>query len=108
MKGEIMARRTNKEIIKDVVDALKSEGASNVQIANLFTVRPVDILDIVDGTLSDDVESKVIGSSTFKDPIAFNVLINVIQGEYDNAGRNCHSCHFPGPSPLAMAIISLN
>ena len=103
-----MKHRTNKEIIKDVVDMLKEAGASNIQIANLFDIRPVDGVDVIDGTFSDDVETTVIKSSAFKDPVAFNVLINVMSGVYDKAGRNCHDCHFPGPSPLAMAIVSLN
>ena len=103
-----MKHQTNKEIIKGVVDTLKEAGASNIHIANLFDIRPVDVVDIVDGAFSDDVEATVVKSSTFKDPVAFNILINVMSGVYDKAGRNCHDCHFPGPSPVAMAILSLN
>ena len=103
-----MKCQTNKEIIKDLVDTLKSGGVSNTEIANLFDIRPVDVVDIIDGTFSDEVEAMVVKSFSFRDKVAFNVLVNVISGAYDKFGRNCHSCHFPGPSPLAMAIMSLN
>lgn len=97
----------NQDLIKLLVKAMRGTGQTTEQIASVLKVDRADILDILDGKMSKDAETRITETIGFKNPYAFNVFTNIMRGAHDIRRVECiYNLVFP--SALCMHSRNLN